>query len=73
MLKMALFAAATIYLAPAPPQSGCAINGYGANPELHVKRSSQGKPERAKAGDVEVKMSNGAYWTQLKVCKRQTA
>ncbi len=73
MLKIALLAAATIYMFPSPPQTGCGITDFRMSPESHVYRSLQRKPGRARADNFEVKVSNGAYWTQSKVCKRQKA
>jgi hypothetical protein len=73
MLKIALFAAATIYTLPTQPQTGCGITGLRANPEAQVDHSSQRKPAKAGTDHVEAQVSNGAYWTRSKVCKRQTA
>ena len=73
MFKIALFAAASIYMLPSSPQGGCGITGLRTNPETQVYRSSQRKPGMARAESFEVKVSNGAYWTASKVCKRQTA
>lgn len=73
MLKIALLAAATIYMFPGSPQTGCGITDLRMNPESQVYRSLQRKPRRARADNFEVTVSNGAYWTQSKACKRQTA
>ncbi len=71
MLKIALLAAATIYMFPSSPQIGCGIPDLSMNPENQVYRSLQRKPGRARTDNFEVKVSNGAYWTQSTACKRQ--
>ncbi len=73
MFKITLFAAATIYMLPSSPQIGCGITDLRMNPESQVYRSLQRKPGRTRADSFEVKVSNGAYWTQSTACKRQKA